>query len=544
MKLVRFTLQYFKGQWHSFIFYLITSIGIAAISVTLPFLTGRFVDGLIIADDTRFVINFAIMFIILYMAIIILTYLGQLVFVKAQMETSFTLNKCIIEHIFDAKYRHAQVDTAYLNNRIIQDVNALVGFTISTISAFFVNGITIIATFILMLAISQFIAIIFLGFVVAYIVFYVLFKKPLYNRSLALQEQRDYFYSTKFEQVHFSKFAKTHGAKQYMIHRLLDAFKVYKRVFFPYQYLAMTYSGLDRVILYIAQALLMVVGGFQIINGNLTIGFFTILSSYFSSIFASTSYFFTLGASYQRVKASFDRIQDVLNWKKEEYGNAKLPSIDLIEGNKLSLSFSEKPLFQDISFQLEKGKIYSITGDNGTGKSTLLTILLGIVSDYGKGEIEINSVRLENLDLDLLRGTYISYVEQDPSIMSDSLKNNLLLGKELTDEKNKQINMLVDLLGFRGVVDSLPKGLDTMISKNSGLSGGEKQKIAIIRALIADPDVLLFDEPTAALDYETKFALIDYLDRIKESKIIVIVTHDEDVLEVCEKSSIHLVSMC
>lgn len=117
----------------------------------------------------------------------------------------------------------------------------------------------------------------------------------------------------------------------------------------------------------------------------------------------------------------------------------------------------------------------------------------------------------------------------------DSISYNIQLNQDELNAEN--IIQAIDILGLRDFLNNLPQGLDTFLHENaSNISGGEKQKIALLRAIIKNPDVLLLDEPTSALDTITTKRLIEYLISIKEEKIIIVVSHNDEVSQIADKT--------
>ena len=154
--LLRFTIKHFTGQWRKIAVYVAASVTVMAMGVILPFITGRFIDTLINAEDTGFIFTFGITFVVLNITTLLLSYLGRFLYIKVQIESTFALSKSVIRHIHDAKYlRYSQTDAAYLNNRISQDAGALVSFTLNTTSAALINGLSLLATYVMMFAINH-----------------------------------------------------------------------------------------------------------------------------------------------------------------------------------------------------------------------------------------------------------------------------------------------------------------------------------------------------------------------------------------------------
>lgn len=164
----------------------------------------------------------------------------------------------------------------------------------------------------------------------------------------------------------------------------------------------------------------------------------------------------------------------------------------------------------DFSFDLHEGEFVSIVGPSGCGKSTILSILCDLI-DYSDGEILFNN------------NSKIGYMLQDDSLFDfRTIENNCLLGleinKNLTDDTKKYVDKLLKDYGLDEFRDKYP----------DNLSGGMRQRVALIRTLATNPEILLLDEPFSALDYQTRLAVSDDVYRIikKEKKSAIMVTHD------------------
>jgi len=139
----------------------------------------------------------------------------------------------------------------------------------------------------------------------------------------------------------------------------------------------------------------------------------------------------------------------------------------------------------------------------------------------------------KHTDMYDLRNRTIGISEQEPTLLADTVAYNLALDKPGLLHTNKELlDKLITSLGLETYFDSLPDRLDTQINESSAnISGGEKQKLSILRALLKTPDVIILDEPTSALDSASKLALRTYLNKIKEDKIIIVITHDKEFID-------------
>lgn len=203
--------------------------------------------------------------------------------------------------------------------------------------------------------------------------------------------------------------------------------------------------------------------------------------------------------------------------QEENTSIISVPSYD-IEISKLSFQFDDKVIFKDRNFSFLYGDKILITGPSGYGKTTLLN-LISKKLNYQNGDIKIGGISYSELNEYTLHH-YIGYIEQSPYIFKDTLKNNITLYNEYTDEEIKTAisNALVN--EFYSFED-----INQMIDPDE-LSGGQKQRIALARELIADHEVILFDESINALDSKLAYAIIKQL--IKLPQTIIFVSHSDD----------------
>ena len=195
-----------------------------------------------------------------------------------------------------------------------------------------------------------------------------------------------------------------------------------------------------------------------------------------------------------------------------------------IDGNK------KLNVMKDINLQIEEGSIVTIKGPSGSGKSTLLSII-GTLDSADSGEFSINGKKIQDeLNIDKLRNKSIGFVFQFHNLIAElTLEENVSLPKMIAKEKidKNQINKLFDYFDLKDRMKSFP----------NDLSGGEKQRVAVMRAIINNPSVIIADEPTGNLDKENVLKMISLFQKLNTEKklTIIIATHDENVFDIGHK---------
>lgn len=195
-----------------------------------------------------------------------------------------------------------------------------------------------------------------------------------------------------------------------------------------------------------------------------------------------------------------------------------------IDGNK------KLNVLKDINLQIEEGSIVTIKGPSGSGKSTLLSII-GTLDSADSGEFSINGKKIQDeLNIDKLRNKSIGFIFQFHNLIAElTLEENVSLPKMIAKEKidKNQINKLFDYFDLKDRMKSFP----------NDLSGGEKQRVAVMRAIINNPSVIIADEPTGNLDKENVLKMISLFQKLNTEKklTIIIATHDENVFDIGHK---------
>ncbi|NNG67623.1 ABC transporter ATP-binding protein [Caldanaerobacter subterraneus] len=268
------------------------------------------------------------------------------------------------------------------------------------------------------------------------------------------------------------------------------------------------------------------VATYLVLRGYITVGSMIAavqLMNYIVNPLISASVYATKIKSVEKIA---DKIQkEIIDVSKEEVSQGDKPFEfrNSIEIKNLTFSYDGKRnALSNINIKLDKGKKYTLVGESGCGKTTLLKVLLNHITDY-EGQVLIDGVDIREFD----PASYyrkVSIIQQDVFMFGDTLKNNICLYSECSEE---ELNEALKQSGLIQVVEKLPKGLDTIVGEGEvELSGGERQRIAIARALIKKAEVLLIDEATAALDRVTASDIERTL--INLNATVLAVTHKLD----------------
>ena len=257
---------------------------------------------------------------------------------------------------------------------------------------------------------------------------------------------------------------------------------------------------------------------------NLTVGSIVALIALIENAYTPIAIFNVLYVQYKLDKASYKRFEEFLDLKDDNQlrnGNAINTDIGEIAIKNLSFQYEERKIIDDLSLFIKRGQKIAFVGESGSGKSTVIKILLGLLK-YNQGEIYLGDMELSGICLNNLYDK-VSYISQDVPVFDGTIKENLVF------EKNVSKEQMLDALSevqLSHLVENLAEGLDTEIGeKGTCLSGGEKQRLAFARLWFENPELVILDEATSAMDNLTEEIVMKSVMQKMKDKTVIAIAH-------------------
>ena len=257
---------------------------------------------------------------------------------------------------------------------------------------------------------------------------------------------------------------------------------------------------------------------------NLTVGSIVALIALIENAYTPIAIFNVLYVQYKLDKASYKRFEEFLDLKDDNQlrnGNAINTDIGEIAIKNLSFQYEERKIIDDLSLFIKRGQKIAFVGESGSGKSTVIKILLGLLK-YNQGEICLGDMELSGICLNNLYDK-VSYISQDVPVFDGTIKENLVF------EKNVSKEQMLDALSevqLSHLVENLAEGLDTEIGeKGTCLSGGEKQRLAFARLWFENPELVILDEATSAMDNLTEENVMKSVMQKMKDKTVIAIAH-------------------
>lgn len=276
----------------------------------------------------------------------------------------------------------------------------------------------------------------------------------------------------------------------------------------------------------VGYALVLGFGGQAVMNGTMELGelvlFFLLLSLFYEPV----SKLHQLNQMALSSRAAADRVFEILDSEDEPHSEAgealPEPVLGDVRLENVSFSYGAQPTLQDVTLHAKPGETIALVGPTGAGKSTIVSLLCRFY-EYDSGSITIDGHELNQTRKRSLRSA-LGYVTQEAFLFNGSVRENLLLAKPEADET--ELWKALESARASGLVRDLPDGLDTNVGERGvKLSGGEKQRLSIARALLKDPPILLLDEATASVDSETERLIQEALDVLMADRSAFVIAH-------------------
>ena len=288
----------------------------------------------------------------------------------------------------------------------------------------------------------------------------------------------------------------------------------------------MKYIPMFEILSQCLTIILMIMGGFMVIDGEMTIGNMVTVNGYLWMLNSPLRQAGWIINDLQRFLTAIEKIYKVYTTEPD----IKQPE-HVVEKRKLkgSVTFdhvnyytNDDTVLKDISFHVEPGQTVGIIGATGSGKSSLINLICRFY-DVNQGRVLVDDIDVRNLDLQTLRGN-IGIAMQDVFLFSDTIEGNIAYGNP--DCTFEQVQAAAKIANADEFIREMPEGYDTIIGERGvGLSGGQKQRISLARAILKDPSIIILDDTTSAIDMETESMIQNELKKISDERTVFIIAH-------------------
>jgi ABC-type multidrug transport system fused ATPase/permease subunit len=528
---------YLKPHWRKFCLGLILILLAALCSLPAPLITRYLVDDVILNRQLGLLAGALALLACFLIIEKLMRVLQEFYFARLEQQVTLDVQQDLVTRVLKfPKQFFDNHQTGYLMSRLTEDVDGIRWFFSNTIvylcsnALRFAGGVCLLFYLEWRLAGVVMILLPALAWGVRY------FSNRLHHLHHRTLEQKAELAGSLQESLSESTLIKAYVSEKHTIQRLLSG---WQRVFHT-ALQQTTVASLAGLIVDstpgLARLLSLAVGAVWIINDQWTLGSLLAFQAYLVYVFGPAQILASANLQLQKALAALQRVAALMEIVPEDNdgsGKAVQRLKGDIEFRDVSFAYNgSEPVVQNFSFRIQRGERVAIVGPSGVGKTTLLSLILRFYRPT-HGEIYFDDLPASDYQVGALRRR-IGYVAQQSRLLADTILNNLRYGNP--DASDAMVVEAAEAAGIHRFIANLPQGYQTRIGeKGVNLSEGQKQRLSIARALIKSPDILILDEPTAALDTEAERSLFERLPEFITEKTLFIATHRPSTIRACDR---------
>lgn len=419
-----------------------------------------------------------------------------------------------------------EISVGELISRLQEDTNSIATIITNELLTTIIDIFKIIIIGIAMIKINTILSIIVL---VTFPIYWIVFLKSgerIKGKVKELKKTNDEYLKNVEQTLIGIREVISLGIKRYVYNIFCDISKKFRKVDLNVSVNNQFFNIIAIFVNMVIKLFTVFVGAYYIINNTLTIQYFITFTTYSDQLTSSLMNVTRLNSTIQQVFVSIERIfnlMDNLSYEKRDYGSSIFSEVKgEIKFENVYFKYRNDYVIRNVTFNISPNSKVAIVGDSGSGKSTIFNLLLRFY-DLSLGKIIIDDINIVDLDESSLRKA-ISIVRQEPFIFNLSIKENLLIGNDYINDQElidvcKQVNI-------HDYIISLPEQYNTVISENStNISGGQKQRLSIARAILKKSKIILFDEVTSGLDNISQSYIQEYIDKISKDHTVIVIAH-------------------
>lgn len=515
---------------------LAVSLLATAMNLAQPYLSKLLIDKALLRGDMRALLTIAGAMIGLAIAGFGLNIFASYRYVATSAAMLFDIRAALLRHLQTLSPRfYGSFRLGDLMSRLNSDVSDIQRVTADTLLAVFSNALMLIGSVAIMLWLDWRLFLVTVVLIPACVVTFRHYQGRLDDLTRAMRERGADLGSLLVDTVMGMRAVASLGAGEHEVGRFAARNDAFVGTMLRMQVASFMTGAVPGVLLAVTTSAIIIYGGVRIIEGTMTIGTLVAFMTYQSRLFAPIQVMMGLVSGLSSTRVSLARIFELFDTPPEvvERRDAlALPALHTsIRLESVSMAHGGRPVLNAVDATFPRGAFCAIVGPSGIGKSTLADLLVRYL-DPDAGRVLVDGHDLRDFRIADVRRA-IMLVDQSPHMFNDTLAANIAFG--LPEATPDRIAEAARLAGLEELVARLPRGLATPAGERGlALSAGERQRVAIARALLRRPDVLILDEPTAALDVETERQVIVALREALPEATIIAITHKPLLAEMAD----------
>jgi ABC-type bacteriocin/lantibiotic exporter with double-glycine peptidase domain len=528
---------YIDRHWRKGVLGLLLILLASFLGLPQPLITRYLVDDVVLARQLGLLAGAVFLLIALALTEKVMSMLEAFYFARFEQVITLDIQHDLIEHTLSSpKSFFDTTQTGYLMSRVALDVEGLRWFFSSTSVYIISNAVRFLGGLGLLFYLEWRLALIVLIILPGVVLAVHYFSAKLHILTQQGMEQQARI-SSQFQESLSSvslikAFASEARAVRHLVSELRRAFHISLEQTTVGSVANLTISAMPGI----ARAGVLALGAYWVIQDQWTLGSLLAFQAYLGYVSGPAQFLATSNLELQKALAALRRVSALFDIVPEE--NTRTGQrIDRLMGDvefrNVSFSYDERdPVLKDVSFHVKAGERVAITGPSGVGKTTLVSLILRFYRPTG-GEVYFDGLPASEYEVGSLRRR-IGYVSQGTRLLSGTIMENLRYGNP--DASEDQVLRAAEMADLHSFIRTLRAGYETEIGENGvHLSEGQRQRLSISRVIVKDPDILILDEPTAALDRATEESVMRSISTLVQDKTLFVVTNRLPVLRVSDR---------
>jgi len=514
--------------WRRLVLVMLLSLASTAVSLYLPLLSRDVFDGALLARDAPRLIRLVGLFALISIVSFALNVVSGLRYTRVSADILFDMRLAMYRHLHRLSPRfYAHRRLGDIMSRINNDIGEIQQIAAETALAWFGNVLFLFGTIGMLIWLDARLFLVSAATAPFGVWALVRYRGRLEDRIKTLRERSADIGSFLIETIQGVRLVVTSNAQAREERRFREKNSAFIDALMSMQLLTYLSGGLPGLILAAGTGAVFLYGGLRVINGTLTLGTFVAYMACQMRFLPPMQALMGLYANFATARVSLRRVSEILDVPVEVEESAAPVALPQVAGEiafeDVTLSFDRgAPVLEHLSFEVRRGEVLAIVGASGSGKSTIADLLLRLL-DPDSGAVRLDGHDVRTLKLEDLR-RWVALVDQQPVILHASVAENIRYARpDATDAEVAEAARLASLDDF---IASLPQKFDTVVGeRGSALSVGERQRLAMARAFLTDPAVLVLDEPTASLDPDAERRIVDGYESVMRGRTTIVITH-------------------
>ena len=525
-------LSYVAPYWRSLGVVLVLSLASTALALYLPYLTKELVDRALIGRNVGALRRVVLLFLGAGVASFAINVVSGLRYTETSARILFDMRLALYEHLQRLSPRfYARTRLGEIVSRLNNDIGEIQRVAAEAALAWVGNVLFLAGTVVMLAWLDLRLFAVAVAVVPVSMGALVVYRRRLESRVRLVRERSADIGSFLIETLQGMRLVIASNAQRREVARFRRVNDAFVAALMSMQRATYLSGGLPGLLLSIGTAAVFLYGGSRVIEGTMSLGTLAAFMAYQMRLMGPIQALMGLYAALATARVSWSRVAELLDTRPEVEEASSPVSLERVRGelvlDGVTVTFDRgTPVLDRVNLDVRPGESIAVMGASGSGKSTLADVLLRLV------EPDAGRVLLDGHDLRTLRladvRRHIVLAEQTPFIFHASLGENIRYARP--DATQDEVADAARAAGLHDVVRAWPQGYETVVGERGlALSAGERQRVAIARALLADPAVLILDEPTAPLDRDTERVVADGLERVMRGRTTIVITHRGDV---------------